>query len=233
MDNASKDGTPDYLRSVAKLYPQIKLILNEQNKGFAGGNNQGIRAATGEYVVLLNNDTIVPRGWLGRLLRHLERDPKAGLVGPVTTGAANEAYVFARYKTLAGLEQFAEQQFHAHAGETFTIAVPALFCAAARRTLFDEVGLLDERYEIGLFEDDDLALRVRRAGYKTRCARDVFVHHYQCEGFKQFGDAGYLKIFNANRERFEKKWNVTWEQHRRTKTPEFPTAQPTGGADVS
>jgi GT2 family glycosyltransferase len=215
VDNASKDGTPDYLRSLAKVYPQIKLILNESNRGFAGGNNQGIRAATGEYVVLLNNDTVLPRGWLGRLLRHLERDPKVGLVGPVTTGAANEAYVATQYKTLAAMEAFAARQFHAHAGETFPLAVPALFCAAARRALFDEVGLLDERYEIGLFEDDDLAVRVRRAGYRTLCARDVFVHHFQCEGFKQFGDKGYLKLFNANRERFERKWNVTWEQHRR------------------
>jgi GT2 family glycosyltransferase len=214
VDNASTDGTPDYLRQVERSHTNVRLFLNERNLGFAGGNNQALRAALGEYVVLLNNDTMVTRGWLGRLIRHLEADEEVGLVGPVTNSAGNEAVIDVRYETLDGMEAFAAQRAYECAGESMEIRVPALFCAIARRALFEEVGLLDERYEIGLFEDDDLALRVRRAGYCNLCAQDVFVHHFQSESFKLLGDDAYRRIFEANRERFEKKWNTKWEPHR-------------------
>jgi GT2 family glycosyltransferase len=214
VDNASTDGTPDYLRQVERTHTNVRLFLNDRNRGFAGGNNQAIRAAHGDYVVLLNNDTIVTRGWLGRLIRHLEGGEKVGLVGPVTNSAGNEAVIDTEYVTLDGMEAFAAARSYEYAGQSMEIKVPALFCAIARRALFDEVGLLDERYEVGLFEDDDLALRVRRAGYRNLCAQDVFIHHFQSESFKLLGDEAYQRIFAANRERFEKKWNTKWEPHR-------------------
>ena len=171
-------------------------------------------AATGDYVVLLNNDTMVTRGWLGRLIRHLEGDSRIGLVGPVTNSAGNEAIIDVDYVTLDGMEEFAARRAHDYIGKSIEIKVPALFCAIARRSLFEEVGLLDERYEVGLFEDDDLALRVKRAGYRNLCAQDVFIHHFQSESFKLFGDDAYRRIFDANRDRFEQKWQMKWEPHR-------------------
>ena len=91
VDNASSDGTPDYLRKVEKEHDNVTGRPQlETNKGYAGGNNDGMRAATGDCVVLLNNDTLVTPGWLDALLTPLERDRSIGLICPVTNSAGNE-----------------------------------------------------------------------------------------------------------------------------------------------
>ena len=91
VDNASQDGTRDYLRSLA-VETGVKVILNDDNRGFARAVNQGLAAAVGERLVVLNNDTLAPDGWLPRLLRHLAR-PEIGLVVATTSFAGNEAMV--------------------------------------------------------------------------------------------------------------------------------------------
>lgn len=213
VDNASPDRTPDDLAEVAREDPRIKLILNPTNVGYAPACNAGIRAATGEYVVTLNNDTVVPRGWLGGLIRHLERDQTIGLVGPVTNAIGNEAKIDVPYTSRAEMEAFAARRAVEREGRSFDIKMLALFCAAMRRTLIEDIGLLDERFEIGMFEDDDYTVRVRERGLRVVCAEDVFVHHFHRAAMKLIPDAEHARIFAANRRRFEEKWGVTWEPH--------------------
>ena len=87
VDNRSLDGTVEYLQGLTEQYPFVRIVLNDSNRGFAAANNQGARLATGDIVVLLNNDTVVTQGWLGRLVRHLN-DDTVGMVGrsPITSG---------------------------------------------------------------------------------------------------------------------------------------------------
>jgi len=96
----------------------------------------------------------------------------------------------------------------------FDIQVATLFCAALRRETFDRVGPLDERFEIGLFEDDDYSARVRDAGYRVVCADDTFVHHFGEASFGELAASGlYGELFRANKARFEEKWGVVWQSH--------------------
>jgi GT2 family glycosyltransferase len=213
VDNASSDGSPDYLREAATSYPDLKVFLNPQNFGFARASNAGLQEASGEYLVLLNNDTVVSRGWLTALIRHLQRDPRIGIVGPVTNAIGNEAMVPVGYKSVDRMPRWVASFVRDHDGEEFDIPMLAMFCVAMRRSTFETVGLLDERFGVGMFEDDDYSQRVRRAGYRVVCAQDSFVHHWMKAAFSQIPAAEYQRLFERNRRLFEEKWGTVWTPH--------------------
>ena len=207
VDNASADGTREWLEEArrASAFP-FTLIANAENRGFAAAVNQGVAASTGEFVCLLNNDTIVTRGWLSALLAHLEADPRLGLVGSSTNEIANEAKVPAGYARLSDLPAWARAFTQANRGRRIPIPMLAMFCVAFRRRLFDAVGPLDERFAVGMFEDDDWCRRVRDAGWEIACARDSWVHHRGRGSFARLGEERYLAIFRENERRYREKW---------------------------
>jgi GT2 family glycosyltransferase/glycosyltransferase involved in cell wall biosynthesis len=225
VDNASDDGTPEYLNGLSKTRPNLHVILNRRNLGFAAANNQGLAAATGEILVLLNNDTVVPPGWLTRLSRHLQRE-EIGLVNAVTNFSGNESRLDVPYTDIAGMPEFARQRGRDYDGEFFDIRVAAMYCVAMRRDVFERVGPLDERFGIGMFEDDDYAHRMRIAGYRVVCAEDAFVHHYGQASFKKLTPEEYQRIWDPNQAWYETKWKTRWKAHQprqwKRETPALP-----------
>ena len=208
VDNGSTDGTPALLEELARAHPNLRVIALPENRGFPGACNAGLAEASGDPLVLLNNDTVVTRGWLTALHRHLATSPRLGLVGPVTNAIANEARIDAGYSDLAGLPRWAADWVRRHDGETFEIPMLAFFCVATRREVFEAAGLLDERFGLGLFEDGDYCRRVRANGWEIRCARDAFVHHWQNASFRRLGKDAYFALYEENRRRYEAKWGV-------------------------
>jgi len=214
VDNGSSDGTVEELQSIAGRLPNIKVILNDFNVGFGPGNNQGLRAATGDILVLLNNDTIVPRGWLTRLGRHLE-DPSLGIIGPATNRSCNEAQIDIPYQTYSEFQAVARSQAQRHDGERYLIRMPMMFCVAFRRDTYERLGPLDERYEIGMFEDEDYALRAKAEGLQVAWTPEVYVHHaYHASIGKLLPTGEYMRLVKLNQGRFEEKWGICWERHR-------------------
>ena len=213
VDNGSTDGTPEYLSGVRAMHPQITVVTNADNRGFAPAANQGLAAAAGDVLVLLNNDTVVPPGWLSRLVPHL-RDRSVGLLGPLTNRAANEAQIEAGYHTYGEFLDFVRSHTAAHDGRTFDMTRLIMFCAAMRRDTYERIGPFDERFAVAMFEDDDYARRVRAAGYRITCAEDVFVHHFgQASIGHLAASQEYGALFEQNRARFEDKWTTVWESH--------------------
>jgi hypothetical protein len=197
----------------------VRAVCNPDNRGFAAANNQGLALARGEVLVLLNNDTLVPPGWLRRLSAHLENDGVAA-VGPVTNRTCNEAQVEAPYRTYGQFLRFAGSRAAAHAGGATELAMLAMFCLVMRRDVFEKVGPLDERFGLGLFEDDDYSMRLRAAGCRLVCAEDVFVHHFGEASFGSLSShGGYAGLLAENRRRFEQKWGVPWRPHARRTDP--------------
>jgi GT2 family glycosyltransferase len=212
VDNASPDGdgTVAWLRAQESLLP-LTVIANAHNAGFAAANNQAAARARGDVLVFLNNDTVVPPGWLERLLAPLDEDPRVGLVGPTTNSCGNEARIDAPYAALAELAPFAAERARTHAGRRRELPMLELFCAAMPRALFEAIGGLDERYRVGLFEDDDLAMAVRARDRRVVLAEDAFVHHFGGAAFSRLPPSRYLRIWWQNRRQFEAKWGTRWQ----------------------
>jgi N-acetylglucosaminyl-diphospho-decaprenol L-rhamnosyltransferase len=173
VDNASTDGAAEM---IAKAFPHVQLIRNATNAGFARANNQAARLARGRYLFFLNNDTVVPRGALRRLLAFALANPEAGLIGPQLRDPHGRTQVSCRQQPTVGALLHRTWLFRwtgifrgayrrvrpREADEKTTRPAEVLMGAAllARRKLLLEYGLWDENYTFG-GEDVDLCTRVR------------------------------------------------------------------------
>jgi len=111
------------------------------------------------------------------------------------------------YRELGGMHHFARQWREEHRGQWFTVPKLSGFCLLMKRSVYDAIGGLDERFGLGLFDDDDLAERARRAGFALAVAHDLFVHHFGSRTFAGNGiDAETLLDENARR--FADKWGL-------------------------
>ena len=214
VDNGSKDDTVEQLRQYAERDSRFRVIALPQNLGFAGGNNHAAQQSRGEYLIFLNVDTMVTSGWIDRLMGHMRQDPSIGMICPVTNFAGNEIKINVDYTDWRSMERFARNLAAGRDGERLQIRVAPLYCVLMARALWDRVGPMDTRYEIGMFEDDDLSLRVRQAGYGIFAAEDCFIHHFGQGSFSKLSSESYNRIFEANRRRFEEKWKQPWVAHR-------------------
>ncbi len=196
IDNGSETPTREYLRQFAGSSPvPAELLRNPENLGFIKAVNQGIRAARSPWVCLLNNDTVVTAGWLAEMIRIAESDPKIGLVNPTSNCLGY---------TPKGSPDEAARQLAAERGKSAPLSTALGFCLLARRDLFDRIGLLDERFGMGNFDDDDLTLRAREVGLRAVRAAGAYVHHEGKVSFKNL--AGWKEAFKKNKALFEQKW---------------------------
>ncbi len=210
VDNGSRQDTLDYLADLERGHPQVRVIRNGENLGFAAGNNVGIVAARGDYVCLLNSDTVVTAGWLEALLAPAEKDPKVGLVGPVTnsiSGGQKLPSVPYDQDTLAGLTEFAARRGAEEAGRTQTALMIVGFCMLMKKSLIERIGGLDEGFGQGNYEDTDYCLRTILAGFNAVVAFDSFVHHFGSRSFVE-GKVDYGAQIDEKFQIFRRKWNL-------------------------
>jgi len=201
VDNASADG------SVATLRAEIgdaHLVEEPQNDGFAAGCNQGIREAVrlgADRVLLLNSDARIEPDALGALERALDENPHVGIVGPVVVEDADPQVVQSlgiRYSVTTG-----RMRHHGFGRRRDTLTLPTLRevdgvsgCAMlVRRAVFERVGLFFEDYFFG-FEDLDLCLRARTAGFATACVGSAVVLH---EGSASMGRSSPQRVYYTTR----------------------------------
>ncbi|HEY2901038.1 MAG TPA: glycosyltransferase [Polyangia bacterium] len=185
VDNGSAPDVGAFFASLQAQHGNVVLIRNPDNEGFPFGVNQGLAAARGEFVVLLNNDVVVTRGWLSRQLALLAVDPQVAVVGPVTNATSGPQLVgTATYAGLGDVDAFAAQWAIEHAGEMAFVPRLTGLCMVMRRSLVDSIGGMDTIFGYGNCEDDDFCLRVLRSGQQIAVAYDVFIHHHGSATFK-------------------------------------------------
>lgn len=177
VDNGSTDGSLDLLR---QGYPEVEIISLPHNLGFAGGSNAGLRAARGENLLVLNNDTQVTPTWLAELLGALERHPQAGMATPKvklwddrsrlhTTGDYVRTNGIPDSRGVWQLDtgQYDDQEF---------VFGAAGVAPAFRRSMLEDIGLFDE--DFGSYcEDVDLSWRAQLAGYRCVYAPNSVLYH--------------------------------------------------------
>ncbi len=179
VDNGSRDGTAAL---IAERYPAVRVVSLPVNRGFAGGVNAGIRAASGELVALLNNDAVPEPPWLARLIAGLGEEAgvgactskivQAGRSGPVQFDTTGDYYTIFGRAHARGRDEIDVGQYDTP-GEVFGATGAATLY---RRALFDRVGLFDEEF-FAYYEDVDLSLRARLAGFRTRYEPAAVVRH--------------------------------------------------------
>lgn len=222
VDNGSTDGTTEYFKALARRHPFVTAILNEQNLGFAGGCNQGIIAARGGQILLLNNDTLVSDGWLSPMLGKLREDPRWGIVGPVSNYVSGpQCITEVPYgDEVDAIAPFAERWSKDHEGQGFAMDRIVGFCMLIRRDVIARIGGFDTRFGNGNFEDDDFCLRARVAGYQIWVCQDVFVHHFGSRTFRALGDkADYRHAMDIGWDLFKEKWGLPAELPRQRDYP--------------
>ena len=209
VDNASDEETVTYLEE----QKDIILIKNSINKGFAGGCNQGMKAASGTYYMLLNNDTIVTKGWLSNMVKLLESDESIGMVGPLTNSTVGKQMISVPYgEDMEAMHRFAEELAASGRKPWRTLRLVA-FCVLIRRSLVEEIGHLDEAFQIGNYEDDDFNIRTLLTGKKMYICRNSFIHHFMNISFKK-NNLPREQIMHRNKLILEEKWNyMDWNHH--------------------
>lgn len=226
VNNGSTDGTQAYLEALARQHPNVKILSNPENRGFAAACNQGIAAADGDFILLLNNDVVVTSGWLTKMLAATAIDDRIGLIGPRSNYVAGPQIVDkVPYGTnLATMQRFASEFALRQAGEGHEADFAIGFCLLIKRSVIARIGGLDPRYGLGNYEDTDFCLRARVAGFRIWICDDVFVHHF---GSRTFHGAGinFRRLMKENEAKFRAKWGISWD-HAATWEGRAPIADP-------
>jgi FkbM family methyltransferase len=203
VDNASTDGSLDYLRTV----PDITLLENPTNLGCPPARNQAMALAKGDYVVFLDNDTIVTSGWINTFMEHARRNPNIGLLGPRSNFVSGPQLVpKVPYRDVQSLEEFAQTFSKQNQGRTTPTHRLVGFCMFVKREVINKIGAHDPQFGKFGFEDDDYTWRAIIAGFKVAIAHDVFIHH--TGGPQIRGNLEYNNLLLEAWEVFKSKWEL-------------------------
>lgn len=208
VDDGSSDGT----RQALSNYPGVRCLLNATNRGFIASCNQGAAAALGEHLVFLNNDTQVLPGWLDALIGTFEERSDAGLVGSrliYPDGRQQEAGAILAADGSAWNYGHLDDPYKPQYSYLREVDYCSGAALAIPRALFERLGGFDEHFAPAYYEDADLAMRVRAAGYRVYYQPAARVVHF--EGVSAGTDRGPvvsgMKRYQAiNREKFLGRW---------------------------
>jgi hypothetical protein len=206
VDNASFDGVD---RMIRENFPKVRFIQAEKNRGYAAGNNLGIKEAKGKYILILNPDVVVLDGTIEKMYEFMELHPRVGLVGPKLTSPNGDlqetCYRFPRFiiplyrRTFLGKLPFAKKSLDHFSMRDYDHKKPRPVdwlqgsCLMARNTAIQEVGFLDERFFIYL-EDTDWCRRFWQKGWQVWYLPEAEMIHYH----EQASLGGFLDIFKRS-----------------------------------
>jgi len=189
VDNASTDGSPEMVKAE---FPQVVLIQNEENVGFAKANNQAIRQSESNFVLLLNSDTEVLKGSIDELYGLMQETPKIGIAGPLIRNSGNQieescgniqtpiAILATKLSRISPALASFTRRLASHRTPKGLECVGWVTgaCMLIRRTMLNDIGLFDESFFM-YFEDSDLCYRASRAGWHVMVDESIEIFHHR------------------------------------------------------
>ncbi|WP_394885805.1 glycosyltransferase [Clostridium butyricum] len=207
VDNHSTDGTVEWLKNQG----DIKYILNNENRGFPTGCNQGIELSQKDNdIFLLNNDTVIMPNSIFNLRMGLYSDKNIGATGAISNNVSYYQQISQQYEDFNGYMNFAISNNITNNNSYDQRVKLVGFAMLIKRHVLDKVGLLDERFTPGNYEDDDLSLRIIVEGYKLLLCKDSYIHHFGSVSFRKNADK-YNELLSINSNKFKEKWGFKSE----------------------
>lgn len=211
VDNGSTDGS---VRSVADKYPDVTIITNARNEGFAKANNAAIRRMVGEYAVLLNSDTVLKEHALDRMLAFMKEHPRAGMCGPqllfrdgsqqTSTGSFPELLSELTSANMVRLLTSGKRRKHK---PVFDGPTPVDFiigaCMFVRKAAIDSAGMLDEDYFF-FYEEIDWCYRLNNAGWLIYHLPDIEIFHFGGQATKNINQRARVESWRSRYIYFKK-----------------------------
>ena len=209
VDNASQDGSREWLGN----QPDVKLIKNSKNVGYTAACNQGIKLARGKFIALLHSDTVVTSGWLENLKKALTSSREVGAVSCLTNSRYNYQNIDVPYgNSLESMQNFAARFNISDRSKWEKRSKLADFCLLLKSEVCRKIGVLDETFSPGFFEDDDYSLRMLEAGYDLLICADTFIFHWGGISFGKSGDEQQAAdkkcadLYERNKQKLFAKW---------------------------
>jgi GT2 family glycosyltransferase len=211
LDIGSLDGTAEYLAGVAAAAPvRVELVRTATDLGIPAACQEALARARGEFLVLLNNDTLMTADWLKYLVGLAGLDPSIALVGPMSNYAAlpqlvemvpyrlgpkkglrpsADGIIADRVIDVDAVDRFARDWREQHRGQWMEVDRLGGFCLLIKREVLIRLGPLETSSGLGLFDTDALCRKAREAGYTLACCRDLFIHNFGSRTFAHGGPA--------------------------------------------
>lgn len=220
IDNGSRSKYIDQIiEQVTPIDNKILVKRFKEQLGFIKATNKGLDIflkGNATHVVLLNNDTIVTPGWLKSMTKY-----DCDITGPFPCDNMWKRQAFERGKDIKEWRYDTyKRSLNQYAKVTTTlerlieVEFITFYCALFKREVIKSVGLLDERFGVGNFDDDDYLWRARKNGFKVGIATDSYVLHFGNETFKSIGDDYYKQLLKKNWKIFKKK-HPKWQREKR------------------
>lgn len=200
IDNNSDAATIALLEDAARTgrFGEMLLVRNAENVGWVKGTNQGLAISDADYVCLANTDILAGPGWLRNMVSAMERMADVGVADP-------EGDTHRQKRDVPDVDTYARKVSERRRGEFIEVECCSGFCMLIRRSLMNELGLLDEVYEGGYGADTDYCRKAWKAGYRCIRCHDAFVLHLGSRSFGKIPDVR-KKLLEKNAAIYQKRW---------------------------
>jgi len=213
VDNASEDKTEHFMKYLVSEGEPITYLRQEKNLGYVKGLNAGLKVSTAPFVMSLNNDTLLDKNCLSSMIKVLKENPKVGVTGameflPNGYPSKDKPFIYWNGKKildpiLKGVNDVIEQ---IEQGQDFVdVDLVGSACCIYKKEVFDKIGIFDEIYGMGMYEQEDLEYRAQKAGFRIALCLDAMFVHFVAQT-TSFNLDYYQKLIKTNRALFLNKW---------------------------